>query len=179
MDKVENYYVGGAIKRTIGSTTIEECKKACEEDTTFQCTSVNFYKAAKTCYLKDTDRYTTRLTASTLYDYYERNCRGRTLMTLYVHTNVSLLTAYYPSQCEWEKMVGYYLYGYDLLTLTSKSPEECKQACEDENTFHCQSFDYRRDIEICYLAAASRDEIPLTAHYLHDYYGRNCIGIGV
>ena len=100
-------------------------------------------------------------------------------MTLYVHTNVSLLTAYYPSQCEWEKMVGYSIYGYDLLSLSSKSPEECKQACEDENTFHCQSFDYRRDIEICYLAAASRDEIPLTAHYLHDYYGRNCIGIGV
>jgi hypothetical protein len=90
--------------------------------------------------------------------------------------NIHHFAAYYPDECEWEKKSDYYIPGNDVLTLPGKTPAECKDACENDNTFDCMSFDYRRDLQICYLQLKSRADYALTSSYLYDYYGRNCRG---
>ncbi|ELT94232.1 hypothetical protein CAPTEDRAFT_214176, partial [Capitella teleta] len=86
-----------------------------------------------------------------------------------------LLIADYPDHCVWEaEMSGVLVSGNDLLTLTSKTVDECKKACEDESTFHCQSFDYHTATSKCFLSVASRYTTALVVHTSYSYYERNC-----
>ena len=54
--------------------------------------------------------------------------------------------------------------------------EECKEACEAEETFHCNSFDYLIASKNCYLARVTRMKVALTKSTSYEYYERNCIG---
>ena len=69
--------IAGQDKRAIASTTEELCKKACEDEDSFDCRSVDFYVSTGKCYLQEADRHSARLGSYANYIYMERDCSGR------------------------------------------------------------------------------------------------------
>jgi hypothetical protein len=64
--------------------------------------------------------------------------------------------------------------GQNLAIYNPKTVEECKQLCEEETLFHCQSFDYQVATQKCFLQVASRYTSALGNYAGYVYYERNC-----
>ena len=67
----------GLNKKTLSAKTVDECKKECEEEETFNCVSFDYNRASRFCYLQMNNRYDAAVGVSRGYDYYERNCHGK------------------------------------------------------------------------------------------------------
>jgi hypothetical protein len=70
-----NGYLGGASKTISGTNTIDECKKACDDEILFICKSFNFVVSTGNCLLNMKDRYGNTIVENNNFVYYERNCR--------------------------------------------------------------------------------------------------------
>ena len=77
MGPIKGHYVPSQDSKTLTGIEIDDCKKACEDQTTFKCISFDYYVAVKYCYLQAVDRHSAILTAHAAFDYYERRCDGR------------------------------------------------------------------------------------------------------
>ena len=75
-DSVENFCISGQDKKQLSNVDIDACKKACEDETGFNCYSIDYKASTKDCWLQSKDRYSTKLSACNTYTYHERNCRG-------------------------------------------------------------------------------------------------------
>ena len=73
---IENFYISGNDAKTLYTISLEDCKKACEDETSFDCISFDYYVSVKYCYLSKIDRHDVTLSSSTAYHYYERRCEG-------------------------------------------------------------------------------------------------------
>ena len=79
----------------------------------------------------------------------------------------------YPEKCEWEGPYGAERMGVYKKTLSGMTIEGCKQACEDESTFHCMSFDFYNG-QYCYLSTESKYDRSTSVNAAYIYYERNC-----
>lgn len=75
---IHRAYISGYDSKTLYTSDINECKKACEDERDFHCVSFDFYCASERCYLSPVNRYENiKLSTHTDYDYYERDCYGK------------------------------------------------------------------------------------------------------
>ena len=80
----------------------------------------------------------------------------------------------YPNDCTWEQVQDKYLESYNTKTFYDVDEEACQLACEEENTFHCFSFDYYKPSQYCYITYGSRYDELLSASTSYNYWERNC-----
>ena len=86
-----------------------------------------------------------------------------------------IYSADFPEECEWEAVKqNKYISGNDMKTLTGMTPETCKTACENEQTFHCVSFDFLKTHNYCYLARVNMYNVIPSDHVSYDFYERSC-----
>ena len=52
--------------------------------------------------------------------------------------------------------------------------EECKLACENEDTFRCMAFDYYKPSDECYMKTQDRFTDYIYESSSYDYFDRNC-----
>ena len=84
----------------------------------------------------------------------------------------------YPDKCVWQGPIkDRYISSYDHKTVTDVTEAECKKACEDEETFYCESFDYYTSVRKCYLSRTTRYDVALSSSTSYAYYEYNCQGI--
>jgi hypothetical protein len=77
LDPVVGYVISGNDKKTLTNIEVNDCKQAGEEETGFNCYSIDYRKTDKTCFLQSLDRYSTKLAVNNNFDYHERNCRSK------------------------------------------------------------------------------------------------------
>lgn len=167
-------YISGNDQKTLtGIEDIKTCKEACEAEKSFDCMSFDFLKTHKYCYLQRVNLYKNKLSVSTSYEFYERNCFSKyifcdMLVCFLVQSGCNIIkhphhffidkfrTCSADSPVTWsQKKAGYYLAGNDLRSLASKTVEQCKEACMQSRDYHCLSIDYRRKDSYCFLQGAS------------------------
>ena len=84
-------------------------------------------------------------------------------------------TADFSEECEWQAVKeNRYISGNDLKTLTGMTPDTCRQACENEQTFRCMSFDFLKTNNYCYLQRVNLYRVAVSNHANYDYYERTC-----
>jgi hypothetical protein len=93
LDPVAGYVVSGQDKKVVYNVEVDECKTACEAETTFSCYSFD-YRSDKTCFLQSKDRYSTKLVANAGFvGYYERNCRCKS--ELIIEQNIPPMLSFF------------------------------------------------------------------------------------
>ena len=58
----------------------------------------------------------------------------------------------------------------DDKVLTGKTAEQCAEACEQEASFPCRSFDFARNNGNCYLSSAGSEDAAVSAVSGFDFY---------
>ena len=77
--------------------------------------------------------------------------------------------------CTWSEMQdGVVIKQNNDVSKTVTSPDECKKACEDENTFVCLSAEFRESDGKCSICRFNSSDIPLTAKAGFVYWDRSC-----
>ena len=66
--------ITGYNNKLIRSVSADQCKVACERETSFVCRSVDYNSRRQLCYMSSADRYTVQLTRWDDYQYYEIAC---------------------------------------------------------------------------------------------------------
>merc|ERR1711976_275652 len=79
-----NHGLNGRNDKKISGSSVDQCKKACEEETSFQCKSFDFNKLFNFCHLSASTTNDAGLIWWFTYDYYEAKC-GETQRKCYCY----------------------------------------------------------------------------------------------
>lgn len=77
LDPFPGYVVDSQDLKHLTHVNVDECKKACEEEKTFNCFSFDYRESTDECWLQRVDRFSIRIRSSAPFTYYERSCRGQ------------------------------------------------------------------------------------------------------
>ena len=143
---IKGKYLNGNDQVTLNGFSPVACKQACVEECSFHCTSFDYIPSTQRCYLHMVNRYQYALSASTSYDFYERNCFNE------------FKACSSNTDADWSgPLHGVSLKGFaNHRTINEQTVEGCKTACLQSDGFHCRSFRYLRQNGNCYLSAYSR-----------------------
>ena len=90
---------------------------------------------------------------------------------------VKLHAGNFPDECKWaEPIRGIVIPGHDLVIVKNVDPEDCKAACEKEESFHCAAFEYSFLARTCHLSDVNRYDLILGYYSTTDYFERQCDG---
>ena len=73
---IQGYYMVGNDIKSLTNVEAADCKKACEEETSFKCLAFDYNKVSRKCNLQAKNRHDGKLTAHASLDFYERRCNG-------------------------------------------------------------------------------------------------------
>ena len=96
LEVIEGRVVSGNDRVNLKNMDVAACKKACEEQETYKCMSFDYRPGTSECWLQTVDRFSARLTTSSTFNYYERDCRGQWPL-LYSMSDLCICTLMNPS----------------------------------------------------------------------------------
>ena len=64
--------------------------------------------------------------------------------------------------CSFDETPGYAVYGHNDATLIDATIEHCKDACNSATTFHCRSFDFHLQTNLCFLSSVGKLVLSFT-----------------
>ncbi|ALC46615.1 neo [Drosophila busckii] len=143
IDRVQNYRLKAAVKRSALVSSRRECFELCLSEAEFTCRSANYKKESGVCELSEMDRST--LAGANAFevmegtDYLENHCVEE------------------PNKlCEFKRLQGRILKTVDSVYQDVSSVDECRELCLN-SPFRCHSYDYNDTGDmVCRLSHHSR-----------------------
>ena len=78
-------------------------------------------------------------------------------------------------ECVWVGPIKYNrVWERNAKTLENVLPPDCMNACNEETSFDCVSFDYVYDSRLCHLQKVDRSDVVLTFGEHAQYYEKDC-----
>jgi hypothetical protein len=142
-------YLSGNNDKKIKTSYIEECKKACVEETSFLCKSFDFYKRGKYCNLSKKAPGDKGVSTGRSSDY-----------TLYQRIKFAA-----PKTAFKKYDKGRAISGWNTKRITGGTIEDCKDSCYYEKSFYCRSIDYTTNQKWCDLSIKSFKDSGIRTAY--------------
>ena len=68
--------ISGHDKKVLARVDLEDCQKACVDEKSFQCMSIDYNTNNRYCYMQEVDRSKVALRVCSGFKYIERDCDG-------------------------------------------------------------------------------------------------------
>ena len=131
-EHIPNAAISGHNDKHLINVSVNDCKIACKNETTFTCKSFDYYKGLNKC---DLSSKNAELVGSLKHDYTNNPYDH------YVRTNT------------FSRIPNSALSGYNNVQLTGVTAEQCREACLNRTDFYCKSFDYYNAQAKCDLSS--------------------------
>ncbi len=174
--RTPNAAISGYNNKHLENVSPEDCARACDNETSFDCQSFDYYKKSNECDLSaknasEVGGLNTNYGGNP-YDHYSRFSESKTYSSPVstVQSSGSNINGY-------SKTPNAAISGYNNKHLKNVSPGDCARACNNETSFDCQSFDYYKKSSECDLSSKNASEVGgLNTNYSgnpYDHYSKN------